>query len=133
MWLIRRLRVSTNRESGVTLIETLVALAILGTISVTFLSGLTTAGKAVFIADERAKAESLAQSQMEWIKNSAYVDDASEYTPAIIPTDKGYINYSAIIDVEPLHDPDLGIQKIIITIIHSSDNVVQLTSYKVDR
>ena len=66
------------RESGITLIETVVALAILGAIAVIFLSGLATASKAAFIADEQATAESLAQSQMEWIKNASYVYSATE-------------------------------------------------------
>ena len=39
-----------SRESGATLIETLVALAILGTIAVVFLSGLVTSSRALLIA-----------------------------------------------------------------------------------
>ena len=56
-----------RRESGVTLMETVIALAILGVVSVTFLNGLTTTSKAVFMTDERSTAESIAQTQMEWV------------------------------------------------------------------
>ena len=41
-------------ESGTALLETLVALALLGFIAVAFLSGLNTTSKASIIADERA-------------------------------------------------------------------------------
>jgi len=121
------------RESGVTLIETVVAVAILGVIAVTFLSGLATTSRAVFIADERATAESLAQSQMEWVKNVDYSYNATEYSPAPIPGGKDYINYSANISAQPLHAPDDGIQKITVTVKRSDKGVIKLEGYKVDR
>ena len=120
-------------ELGATLIETLVALAILGVIAVTFLSGLATTSRAAIIADEQATAESLARSQMEWVKNADYVYGASEYSPAPVPGEQDYINYSATITVESLHDPDDGIQKITVTVKHSDKEVIKLEGYKVDR
>jgi len=121
------------RESGVTLIETVVALAILGVIAVAFLNGLATTSRAVFIADERTTAESLAQSQMEWAKNVDYVYDATEYSPAPMPGGKDYTKYSATIVAEPLHNPDDGIQKIAVTVKHSDKEVIKLEGYKADR
>jgi len=123
--------ISTSRESGTTLVETLVALAILGTIAVIFLSGLATTSKAAFTVDEQATAESLAQSQMEWVQNASY--SATGYSPAPIPTGKDYINYSATIMAESLHNPDDGIQKIAVTVRHSGETVITLQGYKVDR
>lgn len=129
----RRLGIFDYHESGVTLIEAIVALAILGVIAVAFLSGLATISKAVFIADERTTAESLAQSQMEWAKDYEYVYGATEYSPRPIPGAKDYGNYSAIIAAEPLHDPDDGIQKITITVKRYDKEVIKLEGYKVDR
>ena len=126
----RRLSIFTGHESGVTLIETLVALAIVGTIAVTFLGGLSTSSKATFTIDERSTGESLARSQMEWVKNTDYVYDATEYSPASIPSSKDYINYSVVIAAEPLHDPDAGIQKIAVIIKHSDKGLVRLEGYK---
>lgn len=120
-------------ELGATLIETLVALALLGLIAVAFLSGLATTSRAVIIADEQATAESLAQSQMEWVKNTDYVNGASEYPPAPVPSEQDYINYSATINVESLHDPDDGIQKIIVTVKRCDKEIIKLEGYKVDR
>ena len=127
------LRIFTCRESGATLLEAVVALAIVGTIAVTFLSGLAITSKAAFTADERATAESLAQSQMEWTKNSDYVYSATQYSPAPMPSGKDYINYSATIAAEHSHDPDDGIQKITVTVRHSDKVVTKLEGYKVDR
>ena len=123
----------TAGESGATLIEAVVALAVLGTIGVTFLSGLTTTSKAAFISDEQTTAESLAQSQMEWVKNAGYSYNATGYTPAPIPTTKDYLNYSATIVAVPLHSPDDGIQRITITVKRADETATELECYKVDR
>lgn len=130
---IRRLSLFAGHESGVTLIETVVALAILGTVAVSFLSGLATTSKAVFIADEQTTAESLARSQMEQVKNTDYVYGATEYPPAPMPSGKDYINYSVVVTAESLHIPDDGIQKITVTIKHSGKGIIKLEGYKRQR
>jgi len=133
MRLLRILGKFTGRESGVTFIETVVALAILGVIAVAFLNGLTTTSKSAFIADEQTTAESLAQSQIEWVKNASYSYNATTYSPAPIPSGKDYLNYSALITAEPLRNPDDGIQKITVTVKRSNKGVITLEGYKVDR
>ena len=133
MRLLRILGKFTGRESGVTFIETVVALAILGVIAVAFLNGLTATSKSAFIADEQTTAESLAQSQIEWVKNASYSYNATTYSPAPIPSGKDYLNYSALITAEPLRDPDDGIQKITVTVKRSDNGVIKLEGFKVDR
>ena len=133
MRLSRMLSIFTRRESGVTLIETVVALAILGVIAVAFLNGLTNVYKSAFIVDEQSTAGNLAQSQMEWAKGVSYVSGTTEYPPAPIPGSKDYINYSAVIIAEPLHNPDDGIQKITVTVKRFDKGVIKLEGYKVDR
>ena len=123
----------TSSESGAPLIETLVALALLGAIAVAFLSGLTTSSKATIIANEQATAESLARSQMEWVKNTDYAYSVVDYSPAPVPGGEDYVNYSAVIAAEPLHDTDDGIQKITVTVKHFDKEVMKLEGYKVDR
>ena len=125
------LKVLARQESGLTLLETVVALAVLGTIAVTFLSGLVTTSKAAITLDERATAESLAQSQMEWVQNASY--NATGYSPTTIPSSSDYTNYSVNITAEPLYDPDDGIQKIIVTVNRSDEQVFTLEGYKVER
>ncbi len=120
-------------QSGTTLIEAMVALALLGIIAVAFLSGLATTVKATVIADEQATAGSLARSQMEWVKGSAYVYDASSYSAAAIPDGEDYDGYSAAIAAAPLNNPDDGIQKITVAVSRNSKEVARLVAYKVDR
>jgi len=128
---IKKFNILRNNEAGVTLIETLIALALLGIIAAAFLTGLSTASKAAFIADERATAESLARSQMEYVKTRPYEPDATKYSPAEIPSGKDYSGYSVMIDAEPSHAT--GIQKITVTIKHLDKQLITLEGYKADR
>ncbi|HEY82251.1 MAG TPA: hypothetical protein G4O01_03060 [Dehalococcoidia bacterium] len=120
-------------EAGTALTETVVALAILGVVAISFLNGLAAASKTTFTADELATAESLARSQMEWVKNASYSYNATAYPPAPLPNTPDYQSYSAVITAEPLHTPDDGIQKITITIRRDDEVVTRLEGYKVDR
>jgi len=113
-------------ERGSSLIETLVALALLGIIAAAFLGALATAPKARFISDEQTSASILAESQMENVKKQDY---ALSYDAAPIPDE--YAGYSAIIDANPLRNGN--IQKITITIRHHDSEVKTLESYKVNR
>lgn len=122
-----------RRELGITFLETVIALAILGAVSVSFLNGLTSASKSVFIVDKKTTAESIAQSQMEWVKNANYSYNATSYSAVPIPDGKDYLQYSSVVSVEPVHTPDDGIQKITVSIQRSGESVYFLQGYKVDR
>lgn len=122
-----------HREAGVTLLETLVALSILAVIAIAFISGISTSSRNIYLADERATAESLGRSQMEWAKNYAYSYNTTSYPLAPVLDASDYNDYSANITAQTLHEPDDGIQKITITILHSGEAVYTLEGYKVDR
>ena len=133
MQLFRMLKAITYRDSGVTLVETIIALAVLGTIAIIFLSGLVINSKAAYTADEQATASSLARSQMEWVQHTEYKLYARDYSPDSLPGGKDYINYSVTIAARALHDPDDGIQKITVTVTRSGKEVTKLEGYKVNR
>lgn len=116
-----------KNERGFSLIEVVIALLLLGIIGVALLSGLATASKAIYIADERATAESLARSQMEYVKKQPY---ATSYTA---PIDAEYTDagYSAVIADRFLQDTN--IQEITVTVSHHGNVIITLENYKVNR
>ena len=135
-------------QKGFSLIEVVIAVALLGIIAAGFLSALATASKVLLIADERSTAESLARSQAEYVKNQDY----EWYNPSAPPSytkdgeeSSSHLGYFIWVDTFPidpdtgallvktdtgefLTDPDTGqpyhdedLQKIIVTIKHGSE------------
>jgi len=123
---IKELVEKMNSEKGSSLIETIVALALLGIISVAFLGALATTSNSRLIADEHVSARILAESQLEYIKKQTY---AFSYDPVPIPAE--YAGYSATIDVDNLRNGN--IQKITVTVRHHDKDIETLESYKLNR
>jgi prepilin-type N-terminal cleavage/methylation domain-containing protein len=116
-------------SGGFTLIEVLVALALFAIIAITFAGGLATSSRAVLTADVRTNAESLARTEMEYIKNLNY-DSAGNYTVEI-PDQYKTASYDILpVGVVQLAD---GLQKITVTVIHEGREVITLEGYKVSR
>ena len=122
-------------EKGSSLFEVMLAIALLGVIIVALLSALSTGSTAVFVADERATAESLARSQMEYVRNQNY--DASHNPPQYaLLTDipAGYDISVVAVRLDPKGDgtaADDGIQKITVTVQHlDKPEVVVLENYR---
>jgi Tfp pilus assembly protein PilV len=109
---------------GFTMIEALIAFTLFSIIVIAFLSAISTASTALITADEQATAESLARSQMEYIKN---LPKSSSYEPSI-PPEYEQAGYSATIDPVLLK---VGLQEITISIYRHGEEVVTLVGYKV--
>jgi prepilin-type N-terminal cleavage/methylation domain-containing protein len=141
-------------EKGFTLIEVLMALALLGLIATAFIMAISTATKAIYIADEMTTAESLARSQMEFIKEQQYNmaphDGETAYDEIPILDNPNYSIWSVdrygevvpsateVIAVpwdnatgQPSPD-DVGLQKVTIIVMHHNYEVFTLEDYKVD-
>ncbi len=125
-------------EKGFSLMEVVIALALLGIVAVAFLGGLSTASRAIFTADERATAESLARSQIEDVKIQPYdgTNNPPGYAP-LLDIPEGYEIYVTAERLDPKGDGtgnDDGIQKITVTVKHhDKPEVIKLVDYKVDR
>jgi prepilin-type N-terminal cleavage/methylation domain-containing protein len=125
-------------EKGFTLIEVIIAVALLGVIAIAILSALSTASLAVFTADDRATAESLARSEMEYVKKQPYEYGINPSYEKADNASANYPDYTVSIYAEPLHGTDDGVQKITIIIKHLGKPVITsgnstLEDYKVDR
>jgi len=149
-----------KNEKGFSLIEVMIAIALLGILGVAFLGALATGSKAIFIADERATAESLARSQMEYVRNQDYIT-AVDYDPGVAGS--GQVTYDKITEIpegytimsvnrdgatvediigvpwspdpqvnQPV-DIDVGLQRIKLVVEHQDKELITLEGYKLIR
>jgi prepilin-type N-terminal cleavage/methylation domain-containing protein len=84
-----------QEQKGFTLIELLVAVGILAAIGVVFMTSLGTAYRSVGVLDEQTQAEALARSQIEDIKDSAWLTDGQYPGTIDLPP-----QYSIVISVD---------------------------------
>lgn len=84
-----------QEQKGFTLIEVLVAVGILAAIGVVFMTSLGTAYRSVGVLDEQTQAEALARSQIEDIKDSAWLTDGQYPGTIDLPP-----QYSIVISVD---------------------------------
>ncbi len=118
-------------QIGMTLIETLIAMSILSIIAGAFLTSMTTAAQTSFINHKRATAESLAKSQMEYIKRQDYKVDGDYEKLTGLP--QGYDLDIVAERLNPRGDStinDDGLQKIIVTVTYHKDPVLTVEGYK---
>lgn len=150
-----------NGAQGFSLLEIVLAIAILAVVAVGLLSAFGTASKALFIADERATAESLARTQMEFIKKQPFSTNEWDYTlttltrshvqapswwPSTPPPllSSYYSNYkinARAVNFDSdgsgaIETPgaDAGIRKVTVRVTHNETKlVITLEDYEVDR
>lgn len=119
-------------DKGFALIETLVALVLMGIIAVSLLSGATTVIKANNIVGEQAIAQSLVRSEMEYVKNYQYQYFASTYpTDLSITIPAGWVVPPPVVGL--VHATDDGLQSVNVTAEHNGKTVLSMEIYKVDR
>ena len=140
-------------ERGFSIIEVLIALAVLGIVAVSFLMAINTTTQAVFIADEKATAESIARSQLEYVRQQEYeaaeYDDVALYVP-ISGFQEGYSIWSVDrnddadnpvegvlavpwdSETDEAVSEDVGLQRIKLVIKHYDSTVLIIEGYKVD-
>jgi len=115
-------------EKGLTLAESLVTVAIVGVALVTFAVALSTGSLAMSESDQEVTVQSLAQTQMEYIKGYPYDPGATTY-PTVSTTD----NYSISVAVASVPDADANIQKVTANISRDGQVLLTIENYKVNR
>ena len=108
--------------------ETLVAVAILGTSVVAFVVALSAGSIAVGEQDEEVVAQGLVQTQLEYTKSYTYDSGATTYPAVDAPE-----GYAIAVSVASVPDTDTDIQKITVTISRNSENLITVEDYKVNR
>jgi len=115
-------------EGGISLVEALVTIAVIGVALVAFSIALSTGSLAVNESDQEVTAQSLARTQMEYVKGCAYDPYATTY-PAIDTTD----NFSISVAVTSVPGANINIQKVTATISKNAVVLLTVEDYKVKR
>lgn len=113
------------QERGAFLVEELVTVAVIGLGLSVLVAMIATGAIGVRTVDNQVKAEFLARSQLELIKNAPYESD-----PALYPSPAPLAGFTTTRNIVIL---DTGLQEITVTVTENSTQLVSLTGYKVDR
>jgi type II secretory pathway pseudopilin PulG len=122
-----RMTASRKGQAGLGLVETLVAVAILGTCVAAFAAGLSAGAMATGEHRTEAVAQELAQNQLESVKQAPFEPDGT-YESVAAPE-----NYAVDVTVAEVPGTDADIQKITVTILRDGESVLALADYKVNR
>jgi prepilin-type N-terminal cleavage/methylation domain-containing protein len=115
-------------QNGMSLVEVLVAMAILGVCAAVFVGGLSSGAISTRILEEQVIARNLAQSQIETLKTTAYDAYGASYAAISAPT-----GYAITISANPTIYTDTNIQKLTVTVKHNNNLVLTLEDFKVNR
>ncbi|MGA9532049.1 MAG: type II secretion system protein [Anaerolineales bacterium] len=134
-----RWRALVTQSAGFSLVEELVALAVIALGVMLLISMISTGAVGVTTQTDHMVAEALARSQLERVKDAAYSADP---TAAPYPTEPGTAPYSVALDVE-YWDSGLGdfsstmtasgSQRVTATVSRNGQTVLSLADVKVDR
>ena len=139
-WL-RRVKGWGQDQGGLGLVESLIAVAILGVAVVAFVMALSAGTVAVGECNQEVMAQSLARTQLEYIKSyPSYNSEATTY-PYVYTYDETYNpspitlpeGYGIAVEVDSIPETDNDIQKITVTVSQDGEDLLAVEDYKVNR
>ena len=119
-----RVRNLFGAQKGFSLMDTMIAVAILAMIGVGFLQALFIISKGTDTHEKRAIAASLAQSQVEYVKGTEYLPGGDYDVVVALPP--GYSMSTETVQEET------GKQKVTVEVYRQEDFVLKMTTLKVD-
>ena len=125
---IKKLLLAGRSRAGMTLVESLVAIAILAVCSSTFVLALSTGMTSARLQDTSVIGDSLAQSQIESIKAAAYDSSGVSYSHISLPS-----GYTLAIATNSTIYSTTDVQKVTVTVSYSGVVVSTLEDYKGNR
>lgn len=124
-------------QNGFSLIEVLLAMALVGILGAAVPGAFSTANKTTIIGNEHTMAESLARSQMDYVQNQTY--DSTDNPPVYTVLSNLPTGYSIVTPMAARLDPkgdgtanDDGLQQITVTIKQGTSIVYTLIDFKVN-
>jgi hypothetical protein len=125
----KRYRLSLVKQAGFGLVESLLAVAILGSTIFMLMGGLSTGAISVGILQEDIVAENLGRTQLEYTKSLPYNTAPFSYQ-SIAEVPEGY---TITTEATSVSDRNENIQRLIITIYREYGAVYVLEGFKVNR
>jgi type II secretory pathway pseudopilin PulG len=116
-------------EEGVGLVETLIAVGILGLALTVLLAAVSTGSLAVSRTEERVAAENLVRSQLEYTKSQGFLAPPASYA-TVTPSPGGY---GVAVEAASIPDTNSSIEKITVTVSRDGRELLVVEDYKVDR
>jgi len=116
-------------QKGASLVEVLIALAILGIAIVAFLGAISTESIGVGTVDERVTVENLVRSQMEYTKSQEYLTAPVSYDTVAPPS----ADFTITAEATTIPGADDNIQKITVTVSRNGEVLVVKEDFKVNR
>ena len=124
-----RYRLPIMKQAGFGLVESLLAVAILGSTVFMLLGGLSTGAISVGILQEDIVAENLGRTQLEYTKSLPFNDAPFSYQSVdVVPE-----GYSVMTEATPISSRDTNVQRLIITVYRGVKSVYILEGFKVNR
>ncbi len=119
-------------ERGLSLVEQLISLALLGVLVVTLLYALSGGTVAVGVVDEQTTALNLATSALESVRGMTYVTGTVAYTPslAVPPGYEVSVASSAFLSASTVVT---GIQWLTATVTHNGRVAMEISDLKANR
>ncbi|MFA4836699.1 MAG: hypothetical protein WC749_11600 [Dehalococcoidia bacterium] len=127
--LLGKLNIALSDERGLGVVESLVAVGILGIGVTGAVIALATGAMTVDTVDQEANLQSVATSQLAYTKSCLYDPAAITYPAVDHPAD-----YPILVEVFPVPDADDNIQMIRVTVSRTdSDSTLVVEDFKVNR
>ena len=127
MKMLKRIKQILRGQRGISLVETLVAIAILGTAVVGFTAALSTGVISTSVHGQEVITQRLAQNQVESIKNQVF-SVTGAYTTVTVPS-----GYTLSLAMTAVPGANTDIQKITITVLRNGVSAYTVAAYKVNR
>lgn len=125
----KRYCLTVIKQAGFGLVESLLAVAILGSTVFMLLNGLSTGAISIGMLQEDITAENLGRTQLEYTKSLPFDDAPCFYDPVeVVPE-----GYSVTTEATPVSIRDNNVQRITVIVFRGEKSVYILEGFKVNR
>lgn len=115
-------------QKGMTMLEGVISIAILGGVVITMIYAMSGGALAIKENEQELTVQSLARTQMEYIKSCPYTVNATTYPKINTPP-----SYSISVGVKTVPKTNTNIQKVTANVSREGTLLMSVTDYKLKR